>query len=235
VVELRDCKRRSGLLFIKQLLNNNSVISLDKGAKYMSTDSVDRGKRRFLTATATVVGGVGIGFTAVPFIKSMTPSAQAQAAGAPVEVDISKLGLGQLMTVEWRGNPVWIFRRTPEELEALDKLTKSGELRDPLSEVESQQPPFAQNPYRSLKPEILVLIGICTHLGCSPTFRPEIAPPDLGPDWQGGFFCPCHGSRFDEAGRVYEGVPAPTNLVVPPYRFLAENRLLIGENPGDVA
>ncbi|MGR6035734.1 MAG: ubiquinol-cytochrome c reductase iron-sulfur subunit [Candidatus Nitrosoglobus sp.] len=201
----------------------------------MSTDSVDRGKRRFLTATATVVGGVGIGFTAVPFVKSMEPSAQAQAAGAPVEVDISKLEPGQLMTVEWRGQPVWIIHRTPEELKGLDALTESGELRDPRSEVKSQQPSFDENPYRSLKPEIAVLIGICTHLGCSPTFRPEVAPADLGPDWKGGFFCPCHGSRFDLAGRVFEGVPAPSNLVVPPYRFLAENRLLIGENPGDKA
>lgn len=199
----------------------------------MSTDSVDRDKRRFLTATATVVGGVGLGFTAVPFIKSMEPSARAQAAGAPVEVDISELKPGHIMTVEWRGKPVWILHRTQEELEALSFLTKSDRLQDPLSKVESQQPPFAENMYRSLKPEILVLVGICTHLGCSPTFRPEVAPPDLGPKWKGGFFCPCHGSRFDLAGRVFEGVPAPTNLVVPPYRFLAENRLLIGENPGE--
>lgn len=201
----------------------------------MSKDSVDRNKRRFLTATATVVGGVGLGFTAVPFVKSMEPSARAQAAGAPVEVDISDLELGHIMTVEWRGRPVWILRRTKEEIQDLKALTKSGILSDPLSKVESQQPPFAQNPYRSIEPEILVLVGICTHLGCSPTFRPEVAPPDLGPKWKGGFFCPCHGSRFDLAGRVYEGVPAPTNLVVPPYRFLAENRLLIGETSGEAA
>ncbi|ADE16872.1 ubiquinol-cytochrome c reductase, iron-sulfur subunit [Nitrosococcus halophilus Nc 4] len=201
----------------------------------MSTDSVDQGKRRFLTTTATVVGGVGMGFTAVPFVKSMQPSERAQAAGAPVEVDISNLEPGQLMTVEWRGKPVWILRRTQEEIESVEALTESSTLRDPLSEEEAQQPPFAQNVYRSIEPEILVVIGICTHLGCSPTFRPEVAPPDLGPDWQGGFFCPCHGSRFDMSGRVYAGVPAPTNLVVPPYRFLAENRLLIGETPGETA
>jgi ubiquinol-cytochrome c reductase iron-sulfur subunit len=202
----------------------------------MSTDSVDRDKRRFLTATATVVGGVGVGFTAVPFLKSMQPSERARAAGAPVEVDISELKPGQLITVEWRGKPVWILRRTQEELDSLSPLTESSKLRDPLSKEEpGQQPAFAQNIYRSIKPEILVVIGICTHLGCSPTFRPEIAPPDLGPEWKGGFFCPCHGSRFDIAGRVYKGVPAPTNLLVPPYRFIAENRLLIGENPEEVA
>jgi ubiquinol-cytochrome c reductase iron-sulfur subunit len=202
----------------------------------MSTDSVDRDKRRFLTATATVVGGVGVGFTAVPFLKSMQPSERARAAGAPVEVDISALKPGQLTTVEWRGQPVWILRRTQEELDSLGPLTESNKLRDPLSEEEpGQQPPFAQNIYRSINPEILVVIGICTHLGCSPTFRPEIAPPDLGPEWKGGFFCPCHGSRFDIAGRVYKGVPAPTNLLVPPYRFVAENRLVIGENPEEVA
>lgn len=199
----------------------------------MSKDKVDRGKRRLLTATATVVGGVGIGFTAVPFIKSMEPSARAKAAGAPVKVDFSKLKPVHLMTVEWRGKPVWIFRRTPEELKSLDELTKSGKLRDPLSKVESQQPPIDQNTYRSLKPEVAVIVGVCTHLGCTPTYRPEVAPPDLGPNWKGGFFCPCHGSRFDLAGRVFEGVPAPTNLVVPPYRFLAENQVVIGENPGE--
>ncbi|BAW81115.1 ubiquinol-cytochrome C reductase iron-sulfur subunit [Candidatus Nitrosoglobus terrae] len=201
----------------------------------MSIDSVDHGKRRFLTATATAVGVAGIGFTAVPFVKSMNPSAQAQAAGAPVEVDISKLEPGHLMTVEWRSQPVWIFHRTPEELKDLDILTTSDELRDPNSDVTDQQPSYNKNSYRSLKPEIAVLIGICTHLGCSPTFRPELAPTDLGKDWKGGFFCPCHGSRFDLAGRVFKEVPAPTNLVVPPYRFLSENRLLIGENPGDNA
>ncbi|ABA56828.1 ubiquinol-cytochrome c reductase iron-sulfur subunit [Nitrosococcus oceani] len=199
----------------------------------MSTDSVDQGKRRFLTAATTVVGGVGMGFTAVPFVKSMQPSERAQAAGAPVEVDISNLEPGHIMTVEWRGKPVWILRRTQEELESVEAMTGEDILRDPHSEVEEQQPPFAQNVYRSIEPEILVVVGICTHLGCSPTFRPEVAPEDLGPDWQGGFFCPCHGSRFDLSGRVYDGVPAPTNLEVPPYRFLAENRLRIGESPSE--
>lgn len=201
----------------------------------MSTDSVDQGKRRFLTAATTVVGGIGMGFTVVPFVKSMLPSERAQAAGAPVEVDISNLKPGHIMTVEWRGQPVWILRRTQEELEGIEALTEEDVLRDPQSEVESQQPPFAENIYRSIKPEFLVVVGICTHLGCSPSFRPEVAPADLGPDWQGGFFCPCHGSRFDLSGRVYDGVPAPTNLVVPPYRFLAENRLRIGESPSEAA
>ncbi|CAB1274283.1 ubiquinol-cytochrome c reductase iron-sulfur subunit [Candidatus Nitrosacidococcus tergens] len=199
------------------------------------TDNVDQGRRRLVTAAATAVGGVGIGFAAVPFIQSMQPSAQAQAAGAPVEVDISKLEEGHLMTVEWRGQPVWVFRRTPEELKELDEITSSGKLRDPNSNQVSQQPDSDKNNYRSLKPEIGVLVGICTHLGCSPSYRPDIAPEDLGADWKGGFFCPCHGSRFDLAGRVYEGVPAPLNLVVPPYRYLAENRILIGENEGDKA
>lgn len=195
----------------------------------MSTEGVDRGRRRFLTATASVVGGVGVVAAAVPFVQSWWPSARAQAAGAPVEQDISKLEPGQMITVEWRGKPVWIVRRTDETLETLPEI--EDRLADPDSE-DSIQPPYAENPYRSLRPEILVLIGICTHLGCSPTFRPEIAPADLGADWKGGFFCPCHGSRFDMAGRVYAGVPAPTNLPVPPYRFLTENLLLVGEDGG---
>lgn len=193
----------------------------------MSTvDGVDLRKRRFLTTTATVVGAVGIAFVLTPFIKSWSPSERAQAAGAPVEVDISKLETGALLTVEWRGKPVWLVRRTQQMLADLPAL--NGQLRDPQSEVESQQPAYARNITRSLKPELLVMVGICTHLGCSPAFRPDRAPADLGPDWKGGFFCPCHGSRFDLAGRVFKGVPAPANLVVPPYKILGDTRVLVG-------
>ena len=196
----------------------------------MSTvDAVDLGRRRFLTATATVVGGVGAAFVAVPFLKSWSPSERAQAAGAPVEADISKLEEGALMTVEWRGKPVWVLKRTEKMLTELPTL--NDQLLDPRSEMASQQPKYAQNANRSINPQILVLVGICTHLGCSPTFRPDIAPADLGPAWKGGFFCPCHGSRFDLAGRVYKGVPAPSNLVVPSYRYLSDSRVLIGVDP----
>jgi ubiquinol-cytochrome c reductase iron-sulfur subunit len=191
----------------------------------MSTDDVDRKRRRFLTATATVVGGAGVVMAAVPFVLSMRPSARAQAAGAPVEVDISNIEPGQLITVEWRGKPVWILHRTEHELTDLPKL--DDQLRDPMSE-EPQQPPYCKNLQRSIKPDIWVAVGICTHLGCSPTFRPDVAPPDLGPQWLGGFFCPCHGSRFDLAGRVYKGVPAPLNLVVPRHQYLTDTRIIIG-------
>ena len=190
-------------------------------------DDVNPDRRRFLNASAAVVGAVGVAFTAVPFIKSWTPSERARAAGAPVEADISKLEPGALLIVEWRGQPVWIVNRTTEMLDSLPALESS--LRDPNSE-ESIQPSYAANEYRSRKPELLVMVGICTHLGCSPTFRPEVAPADLGPDWKGGFFCPCHGSRFDIAGRVYKAVPAPTNLTVPPYKFLSDTRVLIGDD-----
>ncbi len=196
----------------------------------MSTvDAVDLGRRRFLTATATVVGGVGAAFVAVPFLKSWSPSERAQAAGAPVEADISKLEEGAMMTVEWRGKPVWLLKRTPKML--ADLPTLKDQLLDPNSETASQQPQYAQNINRSIKPDVLVLVGICTHLGCSPTFRPDVAPADLGPAWKGGYFCPCHGSRFDLAGRVYKNVPAPKNLEVPSYRYLSDSRVLIGVDP----
>ena len=195
----------------------------------MSTDGVDTGRRRFLTAAASVVGAVGDMYTLVPFVKSMQPSARAQAAGAPVEADISKLEPGQKINVEWRGQPVWVVKRTPEMLAGIKSL--DGKVADPDSEV-PQQPSYAQNEYRSIKPEVLVLIGICTHLGCSPTYRPDVAPADLGPDWKGGFFCPCHGSEFDLAGRVYRGMPAPTNLIVPPYRYVGDSVILIGDDQG---
>lgn len=197
----------------------------------MNEKGVDISKRWFLTKAATVAGTVGVAFAVTPFISSMQPSAKAQAAGAPVEVDISKLEPGQLIRVLWRGKPVWILRRTPEMLQTLPAL--KDKLRDPLSD-ESDQPKSTRNELRSIKPEVFVAIGVCTHLGCSPTFRPDVAPADLGPEWQGGFFCPCHGSRFDLAGRVYKGVPAPTNLVIPPHQYLSDARLLIGED-GEVA
>ncbi len=193
------------------------------------SNTVDNSKRRFLTTAASVVvGGAGAAAVAVPFVASMLPSAKAKAAGAPIEVDISKLEPGQRITPEWRGKPVWILRRTPETIADLASL--DDQLRDPNSENTDQQPDYCQNGTRSIRDEVIVLVGICTHLGCSPTFRPELAPEDLGPDWKGGFFCPCHGSKFDLAGRVYKGVPAPTNLVVPPYHFLGDNRIVIGED-----
>jgi len=195
----------------------------------MSGNEVNPSRRRFLTAATTVIGGVGVGFALVPFISSMSPSAKARAAGAPVRADISKIELGQMIRVKWRGKPVWVVNRTQEMLDVLPTL--DSQLRDPES-LESEQPDYAQNEYRSIKPEYAVLIGICTHLGCSPTFRPDIAPADLGKDWKGGFFCPCHGSRFDLAGRVFKGVPAPLNLVVPPYRYLSETEILVGDEGG---
>lgn len=193
----------------------------------MNNKGVDQSKRQFLTSALTVVGAVGTGYLAVPFLAQMQPSAKAMAAGAPVEVDISKMEPGQLIRVAWRGKPVWILNRTPQVLETL--ATLDTELRDPLS-LESLQPESSKNPTRSIKPEVFVAVGLCTHLGCSPTFRPEVAPPDLGDKWKGGFFCPCHGSWFDLAGRVYRGVPAPTNLEIPPYRYITDTQLIIGES-----
>ena len=190
----------------------------------MSGDGVDIGRRRFLTGATTVVGAIGTGFAAVPFVMSLQPSERAKAIGAPVEQDIGKLEPGQMLIVKWRGQPVWIVRRTKESLSELASL--EPKLRDPGSN-EEQQPGYAQNDHRSIKPEILVLVGLCTHLGCSPAYRPEITP-EVGPDWKGGFFCPCHGSKFDMAGRVYAGVPAPTNLVVPPHQYLSDTRIIIG-------
>lgn len=193
----------------------------------MSKKEVDRSKRRFLIAATTAVGGVAAVGAAVPFVMSMLPSERAKAAGAPVEVDISKIEPGMMLNVEWQGKPVWVVNRTKEMLDALSK--QDAKLADSKSEV-PQQPEYCQNPTRSIKPAILVAVGICTHLGCSPTYRPEMAPADLGPDWAGGFFCPCHGSRFDMAARVFSGVPAPTNLVIPKHKYLSDSRLLIGDD-----
>ena len=193
----------------------------------MSCDEkVDCGRRRLLVATATAGGVAGVA-AVVPFVASMLPSERAKSAGAPVEADISKLQPGEMMTVEWRGKPVWIIRRTKEMLDGLTKL--DDKLADPKSEA-AQQPEYAKNATRSRKPEILIAVGICTHLGCSPTHRPDIGPADLGTDWLGGFFCPCHGSKFDLAGRVYKGVPAPTNLEIPPHKYLSDTRVLIGDD-----
>jgi ubiquinol-cytochrome c reductase iron-sulfur subunit len=199
----------------------------------MATDeSVNIKKRRFLLGATTAVGSVGVIAAAVPFVASLWPSERAKAAGAPIEVDISKLEAGQKINVEWRGKVVWVIHRTPQMLANLPKL--DPRVVDPKSEVD-HQPKYCTNEGRSIKPEIFVAIGICTHLGCSPTFRPEIAPADLGADWLGGFFCPCHQSKFDLAGRVFKGVPAPTNLFVPPYRFVSDTRIQIGEDEKGVA
>ena len=195
----------------------------------MTAQAVNTSRRRVLIAATSAVGAVGVGFALVPFIASMNPSARARAAGAPVEADISKLEAGGLLRVKWRGKPIWVVNRTPEMLAALPTL--DGELADPDSEV-PQQPEYCKNSTRSIKPEFLVAIGICTHLGCSPTYRPDVAPEDLGPAWKGGFFCPCHGSRFDLAARVYKGVPAPTNLVIPPHTYLSDTTILVGADKG---
>ncbi len=197
----------------------------------MSTDTVDNGKRRFLVASTSVVGAVGVGFVAVPFLSSWMPSERAKNAGAPIEADVSRLEEGRMMTVEWQSKPVWIVRRSAETLASLEEST--DQLRDPTSENVDQQPEYAQNMFRSIKPEFLVLVGICTHLGCSPTFRPDIAPADLGESWQGGFFCPCHSSKFDLAGRVFQGVPAPTNLVVPPHYYVTDTTIIVGKEGGN--
>ena len=194
----------------------------------MAGSNVDRGKRRFLVAATSVAGGVAGMAVAVPFVMSMTPSARARAAGAPVEVDISKVEPGMMITVEWRGKPVWIVHRTPEMLASLPKI--DAEVADPKSSVK-QQPDYARNEARSIKPEYLVLVGICTHLGCSPSQKLAAGlDSGMGSDWPGGFFCPCHGSKFDLAGRVFKGVPAPINLEVPPYAYLSDTRLIVGSD-----
>jgi ubiquinol-cytochrome c reductase iron-sulfur subunit len=195
----------------------------------MNTQGVDKKRRRVLVAATSVVGAVGAGFALVPFIASMNPSAKARAAGAPVEADVSKLEPGALLRVKWRGQPIWVVHRTPEMLEALPTI--EPKLVDPSSQV-PQQPQYCQNATRSINPTYFVAIGICTHLGCSPTYRPEVAPDDLGKEWKGGWFCPCHGSKFDLAGRVFKGVPAPTNLVIPIHTYLNDTTILIGQDEG---
>lgn len=191
----------------------------------MSEDDVNLGRRRFLVGATSVVGGVGVIGAAVPFVASWNPSAKAKAAGAPVKANISKLEPGQRMTVEWRGKPVWILRRTKEMLDNIEKI--GDRLRDPDS-AEPQQPAYVKGVFRATRPEIAVIVGICTHLGCSPKFVPDMVPQEFDVDWVGGFFCPCHGSKFDLAGRVYQGVPAPKNLEVPPYKYIDDNNIVIG-------
>ena len=193
----------------------------------MPDQEVDKSKRGFLVVATSVVGGVAAGAAAVPFVGSMFPSERAKAAGAPVEADISKLAPGEMQIVEWRGKPVFIIRRTKEMLEGIEK--NNGVVADPKSEV-PQQPDYAKNEFRSIKPDISVLVGVCTHLGCSPQPKSADAKGDMGMAWNGGFYCPCHGSKFDFAGRVFKGVPAPINLEVPKYKFAGDDKIIIGDD-----
>jgi ubiquinol-cytochrome c reductase iron-sulfur subunit len=196
----------------------------------MAESKVEGGKRRFLLAASSIGGGIAMVATAVPFFASMLPSARARAAGAPVDVDISKVEPGMMIRSEWRGQPIFVVHRTPEMLKDVKEM--DSKVADPNSDA-SVQPEYAKNEYRSRKPEYLVLLGICTHLGCSPMGKLQAgADSGLGADWLGGFYCPCHGSKFDLAGRVFKDVPAPTNLRVPPYKFLSDTRLLIGDDKG---
>ena len=191
----------------------------------MAEQQPDKGRRCMLVAASAVAGGAATVAAGVPFVASMFPSERAKAAGAPVEVDISQLAPGERMTVEWRGKPVWIVRRTPEMLDTVKKGT--DKVSDPTSQ-KTQQPAYAKNETRSIKPEILVLEGVCTHLGCSPVEKFQAKAEDFAADWKGGFYCPCHSSLFDLAGRVYKNKPAPDNLKVPPHSYLADNKILIG-------
>ena len=202
----------------------------------MSEQTIDLKKRRFLTNATGVVGAVGVGFVAWPFLSTWKPSAKTKAAGAPVDVDISKLESGQLVRVLWRKKPVWIFKRDENALESLNSKDLINRLADPdgTGNSKNQQPDYVTSNFRSIKNKesVAVIVGVCTHLGCSPTYRPEPGASDLGGDsWKGGFYCPCHGSKFDLAGRVYAGVPAPTNLVIPPYRYVSDSLIRIGVDP----
>ena len=199
----------------------------------MANEEVNTGRRRFLTATTAVVGAVGAGFAAVPFIKSWSPSARARFAGAPVSQDLSALADGQQMVINWRGQPIFIARRSKAMLDTMKSLDSL--LADPGSANADQQPKYAQNASRSIKPEISVLVGLCTHLGCSPEMVAEIRPQPYDPDWKGGYFCPCHKSRFDMSGRVFQGVPAPTNLVVPPHFYENDSTIVVGLDPQGAA
>ena len=192
---------------------------------FSTPSKVDQEKRKFLITATACTGAIGAAAMAVPFVGSMLPSERAKAAGAPVEVDISKIEPGSIMTAEWRGKPVWIIKRTDAQTAELSK--HNNQLSDPMCEVVSQQPAYCKNSHRSIKENISVVVGICTHLGCSPSAKME-AGGDMGEQWTGGFFCPCHGSKFDLAGRVFKGSPAPINLVVPPHKYLADNTILIG-------
>lgn len=191
----------------------------------MCSDDVNRPRRRFLAAATTAVSVAGAIGVAVPFVGSWNPSARARAAGAPVKVDIGKIEPGQMVVFEWRGKPVYVVRRTPEALASIGKMDSNDELKDPNS-TESKQPEYIKGDYRSIKAEYLVLLGVCTHLGCAPLYRPEVG--SVSNNWLGGFFCPCHGSKFDLAGRVLKNVPAPTNLEVPPHRYLSDTMIEVG-------
>ena len=189
-------------------------------------EKVDKTRRTLLVATSIVGGAAGIG-AAVPFVASMWPSERAKAAGAPIEVDISRLAPGELGVFEWRGKPVWVMKRTQDMLQGLKQ--DEARLTDPASKVD-QQPDYAKNEFRSAKPDLMVLVGVCTHLGCSPKLKPADDKAEMGADWTGGFYCPCHGSKFDLAGRVFKGSPAPINLQVPPYAYLSDSTIVIGED-----
>ena len=197
----------------------------------MSKDNLDNSRRKFLTGSLSIVGGTGAAATLWPFLSSMGPSAKARAAGAPVKVDISGLKEGEKIDLIWRKKPIWVVKRTKNMLDSIN--ISDSQNKDPMSENIEQQPEFAKNKYRSLKPEILVLEGVCTHLGCNPAYKPDINDDNLGKDWEGGFFCACHGSKFDLAGKVSNGSPAGANLKVPPYRFEDENTIIVGELPAD--
>jgi ubiquinol-cytochrome c reductase iron-sulfur subunit len=199
----------------------------------MASEVVDKGRRKFLAGTTAVLGGVGVVVTAIPFIESWEPSARAKSAAAPVTVDISKIESGQMIRYAWRGLPVFIVSRTRQQLTALP--AQDSRLKDPKSQNTDQQPTYCQNEYRSIKPEWLVVIGICTHLGCVPDYKGEVKPEPWDPNWKGGFYCPCHKSRYDMSARVYDGVPAPANLVVPPYHFIDDTHVQIGVDPTGAA
>ena len=190
------------------------------------------GRRKFLITATSVVGAIGVIGAAVPFLSSLSPSARAKAAGAPTKADISKLAEGEMMLVEWRGLPIYIVRHTKESLELIDK--NLSRLSDPESKI-NQQPEYARNKNRSRRKDVVVLEAVCTHLSCAPKFYPELGANDFDKDWQGGFFCPCHGSKFDLVGRVYSGVPAPTNLPVPPHYYESKNVLVIGKDDKELA
>lgn len=208
--------------------NNQSIKTGQLPGERPASEAADRARRHFLVTAAVTTGVVGAGFAAWPFLGSLRPSAKAQALGAPVSVDVSRLEPGEQITVVWRGKPVWVLRRTPDMLERMNHEHWISELRDPGSSVDAQQPSYAQNATRSLREDIFVAVALCTHLGCVPLYEPKATSRAFDDKWMGGYFCPCHGSKFDLAGRVTKNVPAPTNLVVPPHRFLRGDTLEIG-------
>lgn len=195
----------------------------------MSNDEINESRRHFLTVATVVAGAVGVVAAAVPFVSSMEPSARAKALGGPTDIDISKIEEGGQVKAKWRGKPTWVVQRPAAAIAGLAKV--DDRLRDPASK-EDQQPKYCKNENRSIKPELFVVVGICTHLGCSPQYKPQPNDPEVGMDWPGGFFCPCHGSKYDLAGRVFKGVPAPLNLQVPPHKYMSDTVIRIGEDQG---